>query len=81
MARLAVVMEGAPLTVMLSDWVSETPLVSVTWTVKVWLVAAAPTVPEMTPVEELIERPLGSVPAEMLQLSGVVPPVEATVWE
>ena len=50
-ARLAVVIDGAPLTVMVSDWVSETPLVSVTWTVKVCDVAAAPTVPEMTPVE------------------------------
>ena len=64
-----------------SDWVSETPLVSVTWTVKVWLVAVAPTVPEMTPVEALIERPLGSVPAEMLQLSGVVPPVKRPLGE
>ena len=43
--------------------------------------AAAPTVPEMTPVEALIESPLGKDPAEMLQASGVVPPVEVTVWE
>ena len=42
--------------------------------------AEAPTVPEMTPVEALIVRPVGRVPVEMLHVLGVVPPVPATVW-
>ena len=65
-ARLAVVIDGAALTVMDSDLVAATPSASVTLTVKVWLVAAAPTVPEMTPLEELMVRPVGRDPAEML---------------
>ena len=72
--------DGAALTVMLSDFVAATLLLSVTLTVKVWLVAEPPTVPEMTP-PLLRLRPLGSDPLEMLQVNGLVPPDSARVCE
>ena len=38
------------------------PLASVSVTVKVWVVAEEPTVPLMTPVEELRPKPWGRFP-------------------
>ena len=75
-----VVMTGAPLTVMVRVTVSvlETPLASVTTTVKVSLVALVATVPEMTPVELSRVRPLGRVPS-IVQVSAPVPPVAVRV--
>ena len=66
MASVVVLIDGAALTVMVSDLVAATPSASVSLTVNVEVVAAAPTVPEMTPVEALMVRPLGRVPVEML---------------
>ena len=65
-ASVVVLIDGAALTVMVSDLVAATPSASVSLTVNVEVVAAAPTVPEMTPVEALMVRPLGRVPVEML---------------
>ena len=72
--RVVVVMVGAALTVTVSDLVAATPSASASLTVKVCVVAPAPTVPEMTPVEALMVRPLGKEPVEMLHVLGVVPP-------
>ena len=68
-------------TVIVSDFVPDTPLASVAATVKVCEVALAPTVPEMTPVLATRLRPVGNVPPVMLQVMGVVPPEEAKVSE
>jgi hypothetical protein len=66
---------GTAATVMVRDWVSETPCASVAWTVKVSLTAADPTVPLIVPVELLIVRPVGRMPLEIDQVRGDVPPV------
>ena len=79
--RVVVVMDGAALTVTVSDLVAVTESASVRSTVKVCVVAEALTFPEMTPVVALMVRPLGRTPLGMLQLYGVVPLVPATVWE
>jgi hypothetical protein len=49
--------------------------------VKVCVVAPAPTVPLIVPVELLIVRPEGRVPLEIDQTKGVVPPVTVSGWE
>jgi hypothetical protein len=51
---------------------------SLTFAVKVE-VAAAVGVPVMTPVDEFSASPAGSVPDEMLQAYGVLPPAAARV--
>jgi hypothetical protein len=66
------------LIVMLSGFVFESELASVTCTVKL-LVPATVEVPEIAPVPELSDSPLGRVPAEMDQVYGVVPAVAAKV--
>jgi len=68
LGRLAGEMDGAALTVRVSDLVAATPLASVTRTVKVWEVAVAPTFPLMMPVEAPMVRPLGKVPDEIDQV-------------
>ena len=57
-------------------------LESVTATVKVKLVPAvvAAGAPVISPVVAFRLRPVGSAPDEMLQRSGVVPPVTARIW-
>jgi hypothetical protein len=71
---------GGTATVMLNCW--ETDCcgleLSVTRTVKVD-VPAAVGVPEMTPRFKI--RPAGRLPATMLQVKGVVPPVASTFWK
>ena len=76
-----VVILGAALTLMVRDCVSLTPFASVTSTVKVWVVAEAPTEPLIVPVDGLIERPVGSEPEEIDHANGAVPPVMATGCE
>jgi len=65
---VVVLIDGATFTVMVSDLVAEAPFTSVTFTVKVWEVAPAPTVPPMVPLEAPMVRPLGSVPDEIDQV-------------
>jgi hypothetical protein len=57
-------------------------LESLTATVKGKLVPAvvAAGVPVILPVFAFKLRPVGSAPDEMLQLSGVVPPVTVRIW-
>jgi len=57
-------------------------LESVTATVKVKLVPAvvAAGAPVISPVFAFKLSPVGGVPDEMLQLSGVVPPVTVRIW-
>ena len=55
------------------------PLSSVICTVKL-LVPAVAGVPLITPVDALRLKPPGSVPTEILQLYGVLPPVAVNVW-
>ena len=75
-------MVGAAFTVIVSDWVSLTPLASVIETVKVWVDAEELTVPLITPVVPFSVRPVGSEPCETLQLlRGAVPPVSVKVCE
>ena len=76
-----VVTVGGTFTVIVSDFVPDTPLASVAATVKVCEVALAPTVPDITPLLPVKLRPVGKVPPLMLQIMGAVPPVEARVWE
>ena len=75
-----VVMATAAFTVIVSDLVALTPSASVRVTVKVWLVAVAPTVPVIAPVEAFSVSPLGRDPVVTDQAYGVVPPVPASVW-
>ena len=55
-------MLGETLTVMVSDFAAVTPLMSVRVTVKVWLVAATPSVPVIAPDAALRPSPEGSEP-------------------
>ena len=73
-------MLGARLTVSVSDFVAETPLVSMTLTVKVWLVAEPPTVPVIAPVAGARLSPVGSEPDKIDQVRGKVPPDAVRVW-
>jgi hypothetical protein len=69
------------LTVMVSDFaVDATPLESVATTVKIWVVADEEMLPEIRPVDEVRERPVGSDPDFRLQAIDPVPPVEVRVW-
>lgn len=70
---------AAALTVMLSDLTAVELLASATCTVK-FDVPAAVGVPLMTPAEERV-RPAGSVPADVVHVNGVVPPVAVSVCE
>ena len=63
-----------------SACVSFCPPASATRTVNVDVPAGAIGVPEITPVVGFKLRPGGSVPAEMLQVSGAIPPTVWTVW-
>jgi hypothetical protein len=76
-----VVTDGTGLTVIVRDSVLDTPAESVTTIVKVPLVALAPTVPAMVPVEEFRLRPEGREPEDMLQVSGPAPPEATGVCE
>jgi hypothetical protein len=80
---LGVVTEGAEmaLTVMVSDLFPVTPFPSVTVTVKVCEFAVMSTLPEITPVLAARLRLAGSAPLEILQVSGVVPPLATRVAE
>jgi hypothetical protein len=79
-ASEVVVIDGRAFTVRVRTCVSVTPLASVIDTVKVCVVAEAPIVPLMTPVEGARVRPVGKAPLEIDQLpSGAVPPVTASV--
>jgi hypothetical protein len=79
--RSAVVgIENGADTFRVSAFVALAPLASATLTVTDAMVALVG-VPEMTPVAASSESPAGSVPAEMLQVSGEAPPVAARVWE
>ena len=73
-----VVMEGGNTTVMLSGFVAESELASVTCIVK--LVVPVPVgVPEIAPVLGVRTSPAGSDPTETDHVYGVVPPVAASV--
>jgi hypothetical protein len=78
---VVVVTDGGETTVRVSDRVPATPLWSVAATVKVCVLAAPPTLPEITPVLEARLRPAGSDPLVTLQVSDPVPPVAVSVWE
>jgi hypothetical protein len=65
-------------TVIVKDFVAATPLLSVTLTVKVCVVADAFSVPLMTPAVERL-RPSGSEPDDSVQVRGAVPPEAARV--
>jgi hypothetical protein len=71
------VKDGAGVIAMLKAWVAF-PFASVTWTVKLYEPPPVG-VPEITPVEELIERPEGK-PLE-IEKEGDAQPEVATVWE
>ena len=71
-----VVIEGAAATAMESTLVVEAPTLSETWIVK--LGAPAVGVPLITPVLPTRLSPAGNEPADTVQLSGAVPPLEAS---
>jgi hypothetical protein len=71
-------MEGATLTVILSDFEAVSELASVTRTVKL-LVPDPLGVPEITPAAGASASPTGKVPEMIDQLSGGVPPVATRV--
>jgi hypothetical protein len=75
----AVVTSGDALTVMVSDFVAVTAFVSINVTVNVCVVADAPTVPLMTPVDEARVRPLGRDPVVTDHVNGAVPPAPTSV--
>src|SRR6185369_3055656 len=70
--REVVVITGAPAMVIESGFVAVAPTLSVTRTMK--LEPAPDGVPLITPVPEFNDRPDGSTPEAMDQLSGAVPP-------
>jgi hypothetical protein len=76
-----VVIVGAELTVMESGNVADTPLASVTSTVKDLVTALLATVPLMIPVEALRVSPAGREPTVSDHVRGAVPPEAARVWE
>ena len=76
--KVVVVTVSGAATVRLSGFVAVSELTSVTWTVKL-LVPVPVGVPEITPVLDARESPVGRVPEDMDQLYGAVPPVAASV--
>ena len=77
--KMVVITGGALTTWRLRAWVSVAELASVTLTVK-FDVPVAVGVPLMTPVLLFRLRPAGSDPLSMLQVTGLIPPLSASVW-
>jgi hypothetical protein len=75
-----VVIDSPAAITMLSAAVAVCELLSVTFTVKL-LVPAVVGVPEITPLDELSDRPGGRLPEAMLQVYGETPPLAVTVAE
>lgn len=78
--KVAVEIESADVTAILSDWVAVLLLVSVTFAVNEE-VPDAVGVPEMTPVEVFRASPAGSEPLLVLQVYGELPPFAWRVAE
>ena len=75
-------MVGADCMIIERLWVPNTPKLSVTLITKVE-VPAVVGVPDITPVDELIDKPPGKFPVPLctVQVSGAVPPVTNTGCE